>query len=97
MAGRKQGRTDAYEVLKDVVAIIDTDVQKIRAMGDKDPEKPFEPKQAAALAGYLRELSKCTAQQPGWDAERLGKLSDGELQMLIKAAQAESKGRAGVS
>lgn len=95
MAGKK-GRTDAYEVLKDVVATIDLDHQKIRALVEKGPA-PLEAKNANALAAYLRELSKCTAQQPGWDAERLGKLSDGELQMLIKAAQAEHKGRAGVS
>lgn len=97
MAGRRKGRTDAYAVLQDVVAIVDQDVQKIRTRVEANGDEPLEPKHATALAGYLRELAKCTAQQPGWDAERLGKLTDGELQSLIKAAQAEHKGRAGVS
>lgn len=97
MAGKAKGRTDAYEVLKDVVATIDLDHQKIRAIVEKDDHTPLEAKNANALAAYLRELSKCTAQQPGWDKERLEKLTNSELEALIQSAQAERRGRAGVS
>lgn len=94
----KAGRTDAYEILKDVLACIDVEVQKVKAEQVKLGEDEFlKAGQSTALGTYLRELTKATSLQPGWDEERLKKLSDTQLQMLIKAAQAEARGRAGVS
>lgn len=94
----KTGRTDAYEILKDVLACIDVEVQKVKAEQVKLGEDEFlKAGQSTALGTYLRELTKATSLQPGWDKERLAKLSDTELSLLIEAAQKERKERAGVS
>jgi hypothetical protein len=95
---RRPGRTDCYEVLKDVVRVVDREVQKIAAEQEKmAPDKFLNAAQASAIGTYLRELTKATSLQPGWDKERLAKLSDTELTLLIEAAQKERKERAGVS
>ncbi len=92
------GRTDAYEILKDVLSCIDVEVQKVAKEQQRLAADEFlKAGQAAALGTYLRELTKATSLQPGWDKERLAKLSDTELGLLIEAAQKERKERAGVS
>lgn len=97
MAG-KPGRTDAYAVLQDVIACIDIEVQKVKVEQASMPADEFlKAGQTTALGNFLRELTKATSLQPGWDRERLAKLSNTELQMLIKQAEAEARGRAGLS
>jgi len=95
---REPGRTDAYAILKDVLACIDVEVQKVKVEQVSLGESEFlKAGQSTALGTYLRELTKATSLQPGWDKERIAKLSDTELGMLIEAAQSERKERAGVS
>lgn len=92
---KKQGRSDAYEVLKDSIATMDLDVQHLKLKAEKD--EPLSPGDSMRLANYARVLADCTNKQTKWDEERLRAMKDEDLRALAAAASKEMRERAGVS
>lgn len=91
------GRSDAYPVLKDAIAAMDEDIQKLRQVIAADPKNPLKPGHSATLANYARVLADCTNKQSKWDEERLKAMKDEDLKALAQLATKEMRERAGVS